>query len=106
MYFICLVLIHFWCYPATLTGTGIKGAVAMGRRGTGTTGLLLAASPSPSPPSPSPAPRLPRPRAVSLAARSSFGGAGAAVDEKKRVARMRSKLLGFILTQQQPTWLS
>ena len=65
----------------------------MGRRGKGTTGLLVAASPRPSPPSPSPAPKLPRPRAVSLAARSSFEGAGAAVDEKKRVARMRSKLV-------------
>ena len=74
----------------------------MGRTGTGTTGLLLAASP----PSPSPAPRLPRPRAVSLAAMSSFEGAGAAVDDKKRVARMRSKLVGFILTNQQQTWLS
>ena len=78
----------------------------MGRRSTSTKGLLLPASPRPSPPSPSPAPRLPRPRAVSLAAKSSFEGAGAAVDEKKRVARMRSRLVGFILTHQQSTWLS
>merc|ERR1719150_3068634 len=101
MYFICLVLIHFWCQPATVPRTGIKVAGAMERRGTGTTGLLLAASPRPSPPSPSPAPRLPRPRPVSLAAISSFEGAGVAVDEKKRVARRRSKLVGFILTNQQ-----